>query len=338
MNDITVALYSDGACGTTPIMPFLGARFDGAEFAKLCKTYLAAALLRCGFDVYDANPDGGAIDNVDLVMRINRRNADAAISVTAAGFGSRKSFNDASGATVRFPGGRFTARSRIFAEDICAKLPDCKVAPDTEFGMLNCKAAMVCAGYLTNFDEAKRLCDPDFAVMIAESAALGACEHFDMPYIRRDDVSSYPLLCSSRRGKKVKMLQALLNAYGAKLPVDGAYGGETDAAVRAFVSDNGKRRDGGVTADVWRDLLLTDLPELAYGSANNAARYIQRKLRSKLYPVEQTGVFDEKTLVALNEFLAETVGGGFALDKTSKIDADIYKLLAPIGGGRPRLF
>ena len=112
MNDITVALYSDGACGTTPIMPFLGARFDGAEFAKLCKTYLAAALLRCGFDVYDANPDGGAIDNVDLVMRINRRNADAAISVTAAGFGSRKSFNDASGATVRFPGGRFTARDR----------------------------------------------------------------------------------------------------------------------------------------------------------------------------------------------------------------------------------
>ena len=69
MNDITVALYSDGACGTTPIMPFLGARFDGAEFAKLCKTYLAAALLRCGFDVYDANPDGGAIDNVDLVDR-----------------------------------------------------------------------------------------------------------------------------------------------------------------------------------------------------------------------------------------------------------------------------
>lgn len=338
MKDLVIAVYGDTECGLSPVMPFVGKRFDGAHFTRLAKLYLSAALLRCGFDVFD--PELSSRDPSELSIRINRKNVDAAIALSYAAFGSRKSFNGVCGFSVHCPVGRFYQGSRILGEDICAKLSDyCgegRVLSDGS-GTVNCPAVIVDVGFLTCFDEAKLVYDPDFAVAVAEHIAVGICEHFDKAYIRRDDISSYPLLCSARRGKKVKMLQCLLNASGTTIPIDGLFGGTTERAIKEFCADNGKPIDGAATATVWRDLLLLDLPELRFGSKNRAVRYIQSKLLSKLYPVDVDGVFGEKTLAALSEFIKDSVGGGAKFGKNDVIGADIYRLLTPVGGGRPRL-
>lgn len=338
MKDIVIAVYGDLECGSSPVMPFVGKRFDGAYFTRAAKLYLSAALLRCGFDVFDPEPT--ARDTLDLPLRINRKNADAAVAISFTSFGSRKSFNNVRGFSVHCPVGRFYSQSRILGEDICAKLSDYRsegqVLSDGT-STVNCPAVIVDVGYLTCFDEAKLVYDTDFAVGIAEHIALGICEHFGVAYIPRDDISSYPLLCSGRRGKKVKMLQCLLNACGAAIAVDGTFGAATTSEVNKLCADNGKPLSGTATADVWRDLLLVEIPELSYKSKNRAVRYIQSKLMSKLYPVEIDGEFGDKTLAALNEFLSESVGGGAALGKTDKVTADIMRLLSPVGGGRPRL-
>lgn len=342
MADITIAVCDDTACGTSPIMPYVGARFNGRSFTSAAKLFLSAALLRCGFDTVDGNPDSRSVDTQDLALRINRYAVDAAIVVSYAAFGSRKSFNDKRGFCVRFPSGRFVRKSKVFCEDICIKSEQSgrtgDVRPDYTFGAAGCPTAIVDAGYITCFDEAKLIYDTDFVVSVAEYIAMGVCEYFNMPYVRRDDIFSYPLLCAARRGKKVKMLQCLLDAYGYSLATDGVFGTETDAAVKKLCARNGRPKNEGVTAAVWRDLLLTALPELTVGSENNAVMYLQRKLYSKLYPVEIDGVFGEQTLSALNEFLAENVGAGFSVARDGAITDDIYKLLVPVGGGRPRLF
>ncbi len=340
MSKIIVAVNHDAQCGSSPSMPYVDSRFDGKEFTRICKLYLAAALLRCGFEVIDCNPDSKTVDAQDLAIRINRNAVDAAVTISYAAFGSRRSFNDVRGFSVRNVG-RLTQKSKVFCEDIYAKLAmngrDGKIVSDGGLGTFNCVAAVVDAGYCTYFDEAKLIYDTDYCVSVSEYIAMGICEYFNMPYIRRDDIFSYPLLCTARRGKKVKMLQCMLNVYGNNLPIDGIFGSETDAAVKTFCERNGKSRDGGVTPAVWRDLLLTNLPELKFGSQNNAVWYIQRKLYSKLYPVDIDGVFGEKTLAAINEFLSENVDDDFSLSVNDMIDDEVYKLLTAVGGGRSRL-
>lgn len=339
MENITIALYDDALCGSSPVMPYVGERYCGKDFTYIAKLYLAAALLRCGFDVLDAPAPRADIQ--DVIMRVNRAGADALIMLSYAAFGSRRSFNDAHGFAVRFPLGRFAVKSRVMCEDVCAKLAltgrDGGVGTDGLLGAVNCPAAVIDAGYLTNFDEAKLVTDPDFALEFAEHTAMGLCEHFCMPYVGRDDAFSYPLLGVGRRGKKVKMLQCLLNVHGARLAPDGVFGGETDKAVKAFCVSNGKPKDGAVTPEVWCDLLLSSLPELTLGSESCAALYIQRKLKSKLYPAPQNGVFDDATLDCVNAFLTDSVGAA-RIQKNGAVTADVFKLIGAIGGGKPRLF
>ena len=338
MKDIVIAVSANVNCGKSPVMPYIKRQFDGNEFTIKAKFCLASALLRCGFDIFDANPMGANLEQADIAVRINRSGADGFISLSYARFGSGKSFNGASGLTVRYPAIR-ADKSKVFAEDVCAKLTDGRgtcVTVDGEVFPVHCPTAKIDAGYITNFDDAKLIYDPDFIMNTAEHIALGVCEHFDVPYVRRDDVSAYPLLSTARRGKKVKLLQCLLNLYGYSLPLDGVYGAATDGAVKQLCRDNGKNESGGTTADVWRDLLLLDIPKLRYGANGCAVGYVQRKLYAKLYPLELTGCFDAHTLAALNAFLADEVGE-LELKETDVIDADIYNLLRPIGGGRHRI-
>ncbi|MDE7464654.1 MAG: peptidoglycan-binding protein [Clostridiales bacterium] len=336
--DIAVALYDDAACGLSPVMPYIGAGFDGKHFTRLTKLYLAAALLRCGFDVVDCNPRSVAVDAQELAVFVNRRAVDACVVISYAAFGSRRSFNDVHGFTVRMPIGRLSARSRVFCEDICAKLQMhmCgDVGNDGVFGAIGCATAVVEAGYLTYFDEAKLVYDPDFARAVAESVALGVCEHFDRPYVRMDDASCYPLLGAARRGKKVMLLQCLLNAGGSDLAIDGVFDAATDRAVKEFCIRQNKPTDRGVTADIWRELLLTERRALRFGVADNGVLYLQRKLISKLYLAPLSGVFDERTHSAINEFCAAS--GLSPISKENPIYPELYDAIASVGGGRPRL-
>lgn len=340
MENIVIAVGA-ADCGTSPLMPYVGERFDGKNFTTLTKRYLCAALLRCGFDVID--PADGVCEPQDLILAANRHTVSAAITVSYTAFGSRKSFNDVHGSVVRYSQGRFGGKSRVLCEDICAKLRlfgKSATAPDGALGAANCPTAVVDAGYITYFDEAKMLYDPDFAVETGEHIAMGVCEHFGMPYIRRDDILSYPLLCSAatgKRGKKIKMLQALLCANGYRVEMDGIFGKNTDMAVKTFCINNGMRDCDGVTAAVWRDLLLLNPPKLEYGTKHNAVLYLQRKLTSKLYKTPLSGALDEDTVSAVNEYLTE-IESGLSTRKGGGITEEIFKLIQAVGGGRPRLF
>lgn len=339
---INIAVYDDLSCGFTPPLPYVGMRFDGGYFARRAKCLLAAALLRCGFDVMDCNIDGDATDIQEFASRINRAPVDAGIALSFGAFGSRKNFNDVRGFCVRYYGGRFAARSRVLCEDIYARQNargrTGAIASDCAAFGANCPIAVVDAGYLTNFDDAKLVYDPDFTIDFAETAATAVCEHFDMPYVKRDDIFAYPMLGVGRRGGKVKMLQYMLCCAGMPVTCDGVYGGETSGAVKRLCSDVERASDGSATPPVWRDLLLTDKPELEFGATGYAVRYVQSKLLSKLYRIKVDGVFGARTLDALNEFLTERADGTPALTRSDTVGAEIYELLAPVGGGRPRLY
>ena len=55
----------------------------------------------------------------------------------------------------------------------------------------------------------------------------------------------------------IKSMQYLLNAHGADLVVDGLFGPQTNAAVRAFQSANGLVVDGIVGEQTWSKLIIT---------------------------------------------------------------------------------
>ena len=335
----TVIAVGGAKCGKSPIMPYIGEHVYGHDFTIHATLNLEAALLRCGFDVLclqSAEPQ-------DIIMQANRHNADAVIIMSYASFGSGKSFNDEHGVVVRYSQGRQGGKSRVLCEDICAKLAMHKkagVASDGTLGAANCPAAVVDGGYLTNFDEAKLACDPDYSVKIAEHTALGVCEHFGMPYVVRDDITAYPLLCPSatgKRGNKIKLLQVMLAANGSDIAIDGVYGKETDLAVKTFCSDNGAPAAEGVTASLWRDMLVIDPPDLPEGSKHSAVSYVQQKLYGKLYKTPRDGVLGGETINALNEFIAEA-GGDTSLTDNHCARADAIKFLKKSTAGRPRLY
>lgn len=325
---------------TSPVMPYIGEHIYGHDFIMPATLYLEAALLRCGFNVLCLQ----TAERQDLIMQANRHNADAAIMMSYATFGSGKSFNDEHGAVVRYSHGRQDKVSRVLCEDICAKLSMYKkacVSADGTLGGASCPTAVIDGGYLTHFDEAKLACDPDNAVKIAEHAALGICEHFGMPYVLRDDITAYPLLCSSatgKRGSNIKMLQALLRANGNDLKIDGVYGRETDAATKMFCINSGEvSEQTGVTASVWRDLLVIDPPTLPLGSKHGAVLYLQRKLFGKLYKTPRDGVLGGETINAANEFIAES-GGDASLSSNCEVSADAIKFISRSIVSRPRLY
>lgn len=334
MSEITVVVAGTD-CGHTPLMPFVGERFEGRIFTEPAKYLLQAALLRCGFDVVDVKQP--ITDCQDTVMLANRISADGIVAVSYGAFGSRKSFNDVSGMTVRYSAGR--PKNRTFAEDVCAKLLNqgkCTVMPDREPSGAACPAIIIEGGMLTNFDEAKAAHDPDYRTAFAEYAAMGICEYFDLPYIPREEKTCYPMLNADdvgKRGTKVKFLQALLCANGYKTDVDGVLGRNTSLAAKTFMINDEPR-------DNTNALVCLALPEyggIRLGAKSAAVNYVQHKLRSKLYHCALSGTLDGQTLTALNEFLSET-NSGLTATEDGGVTSEMIDLLRPIGGGRPRLF
>lgn len=338
MDTLTVAVGA-AACGSSPVMPYIGERADGREFTRLAALYLTAALLRCDFDVLGPLTVGD--DARDAVMRINRHTADGAVILSLGAFGSRKSFNGVHGAVARYADGK-PERHRVFCEDICAALlgymPCATGLSERVWQATVCPTAVVDAGYLTDFDEAKLSLDPDHALAVAEHIAMGVCEHYGYAYVRRDDITAYPMLCAAatgKRGRKIKMLQALLAANDYPIETDGIFGKATDSAVRAFATNNGAT--GGVDAALWRELLLLNRKPLELGSKKCGVLYVKRKLRAKLYPCPPCDELDGETLSAVNAFLRDVKSDVVCTEATG-VDERALAELSRIGGGKPRLF
>ena len=114
----------------------------------------------------------------------------------------------------------------------------------------------------------------------------------------------------------VRSLQYLLDAHGAKLTVDGAFGPLTKAAVLAFQRAHGLPANGVVEAATWRALIVT----VHLGSSGNAVRAVQdqanfRNLKNG-HTLDVDGLFGPKTRAWVVGFqnAMKTMVPGFQVD------------------------
>ena len=88
-------------------------------------------------------------------------------------------------------------------------------------------------------------------------------------------LSPFPLVRKGDRDHPVKTLQHLLRARGHGLAVDGIFGPDTDAAVRAFQQQHGLAVDGIVGPNTWSALIVT----VRQGSQGDAVRRVQEEFQ-----------------------------------------------------------
>ena len=101
----------------------------------------------------------------------------------------------------------------------------------------------------------------------------------------------------------VRSLQYLLNARGAKLAVDGAFGKQTKAAVIKFQRAHHLTADGVVRAATWRALVVT----VHKGSTGPAVRAVQdqanfRNLKGTGQTLKVDGIYGAKTAAWVRGF------------------------------------
>src|SRR4051812_2752381 len=88
-------------------------------------------------------------------------------------------------------------------------------------------------------------------------------------------LSPWPVLQNGQRDHPVPTLQYLLRARGHDVRVDGAFGPQTDAAVRAFQESKGLGVTGIVGPETWMALVVT----VKKGGRGDAVRGVQEEFQ-----------------------------------------------------------
>ncbi len=342
--DFTIAAndeYGIPPC-RSPVMPYINRSIYAGEFTTAVKLRFLQALLRIGFNVFDAHPEPVNLSDGAIASRVNAARPERLVTFGYNFYGSGNVFTRASGFVTQYmPHTSFSHDSRAFCEDIAFSLEEntltgsCGPESDTDIIRLsNCVCARLLAGYASDYSEAARMLDPDFQIFVAESAAKAVCLNLDVPYLPREKLSAYKTLRVGDMGKGVRLLQYLLSFEGYELTVDGYFGKQTEGALISFKKDNALGGGNAADEDAYRNLLYLNLCENAAKGGHRpvSALYVQRKLSAKLYDVKCGGVFDEKTAAALSDFQKS-----HALKETGAIDAETLAALktAP---PRPRLY
>lgn len=325
----------------TPVMPYINRSFYENEFNRKAKYYFILACLRCGFRVYDVKPEIGDVSISTRVARVNARGLTLLVTFAYNAFGDGIGFNNVNGYLVFYGAdGYRPTMSRLLSFDLSAGLSETITTKNLGVGTLSgvgvlrsvrCTSALVEAGFMTNFEEAKLMVDPDFQRAGGEGACIGVCNYLGVPYVSDDVI--YPTLRRGSRGNYVIMLQYMLRNAGYDVDTDGIFGSATETVVRSFQAENGLAADGIVGKKTWAVLRwkFNPLPVLRRGSRGEAVKYLQSKLLSKLYPVgEIDGIFGAATERAVREFQEEN---GLAVDGI--VGKNTWAKLTPIGGGRP---
>jgi peptidoglycan hydrolase-like protein with peptidoglycan-binding domain len=88
-------------------------------------------------------------------------------------------------------------------------------------------------------------------------------------------ISPWPVVKKGATGHPIRTLQDLLRARGQTVTVDGDFGPQTEAAVRAFQHDRGLTVDGVVGPATWSALIVT----VQRGSQGDAVRGVQEEFQ-----------------------------------------------------------
>jgi peptidoglycan hydrolase-like protein with peptidoglycan-binding domain len=90
-----------------------------------------------------------------------------------------------------------------------------------------------------------------------------------------DSIRPWPLVEQGHPDHPVRTLQHLLRARHHAVTVDGIFGPETDAAVRAFQQEKGLAVDGIVGPQTWPALIV----QVKKGSTGDAVRGVQEEFQ-----------------------------------------------------------
>ncbi|MBE7076545.1 MAG: hypothetical protein E7374_01490 [Clostridiales bacterium] len=300
----------------TPILPYINRSFYENEFNRRAKYEFILACLRCGYNVYDIHPEIQDISISTRVVRANRAGLSALVTFAYNAFGAGNNFNSAQGVEVYYSAlNPLPADSRALSEEIFEQIVSSTGRPGRFVGNLsvgvlanvNCPSTLIEAGFMTNFEEAKLMLNPNYISQVAEATCRGVCEFFNVPYVERN-VSNYPTIRQGSRGNFVTILQYLLNQFGFNLNVDGVFGANTARAVRSFQANNNLTQDGIVGRNTWNAILNLNPTSqtLRLGSKQSAVIYLQQLLTSFLYDVGTIdGIFGSNTDRAVREFQRE---------------------------------
>jgi len=88
-------------------------------------------------------------------------------------------------------------------------------------------------------------------------------------------ISPWPVIQSGFNGHPVKTLQYLLRARGHSVAVDGVFGPNTEAAVKAFQANKGLAADGIVGPTSWPALIV----QVKKGSQGDGVRGVQEEFQ-----------------------------------------------------------
>ncbi|MCL2675993.1 MAG: peptidoglycan-binding protein [Firmicutes bacterium] len=302
----------------SPVMPYINRSFYENEFNVRAKNRFLEACLRTGFNVFDVKPEVTDVPVSTRVSRVNTAGVRVLVNFGYNAYGDGNTFNSARGYYVYYaPTTRYGSASRELSQKVFDAMlnngytPARSVSTLSGVGVLqsvNCPSTLLEAGFMTNFEEAKLMVNPNYTLAAGERACVGVCEYFGVPYVRRDNLSAYPLLSLGQRGNSVQLLQRLLNQYGANLPPEGTFGPLTQAAVMRFQRDNNLRVDGIAGRNTWTALLnlFPAATTVRQGSRTSNVLYLQELLLSFLYePGPLDGIFGPRTHNAVLAFQRE---------------------------------
>ena len=117
-------------------------------------------------------------------------------------------------------------------------------------------------------------------------------------------ISPWPVVKNGSNGHPIKTLQYLLRARGDSVAVDGVFGPNTEAAVKAFQASHGVATDGIVGPVTWAALVV----QVKEGSQGDAVRGVQEEFQFRNLSGDPSkgpqvdGIFGPKTEAAVRGF------------------------------------
>ncbi len=326
----------------TPIMPYIDRSIYENEWNFAVKNAFLADCLRIGFYILDVKPNRQDLSINSRVNTVNRASPSCLVTFAYNAFGDGTTFNSANGLEVFYsPTNAYATRSKSLSEYVYNSILDdtslngrgIKTLDVAMLSSVRTVATLVEAGFMTNFNEAKLMLDPDHINTVGRATCRGVCEFFNVTYIPIENMT-FPTIRSGSRGRFVRYLQFLLKTQGYSVGnVDGAFGPNTTNAVKAFQQANGLTADGIVGRNTWYKLnnLTPEARILKRGSYGAEVRYLQQKLYSKLYNVGTIdGIFGSNTERAVKEFQSEN-----GLTPDGIVGPNTWSYLADFDRSRP---
>lgn len=326
----------------TPVLPYLNRSIYENEFNYWAKNYFLADCLRIGFYILDVKPNRQDLSVNSRVNIVNNSKASLVVTFAYNAAADEQNFSSANGTEAFYSQSNvYASQSQALANAIYQQVIQAtgrrgrgvKTLDVAMLSAVRTRAALLEAGFMTNFEEAKLMIDPDYTSTVGRATCKGVCQFLNVEYVPINN-DSFNLIKQGSTGRLVRYLQFMLKVNGYSVgAVDGVFGKNTKNAVVAFQQANNLTPDGIVGTKTWAKInnLTPEVRVLKKGSIGAEVEYLQQKLNSKLYPVGVVdGIFGSNTEKAVKEFQQEN-----GLKADGIVGAETWKLIKDPTKSRP---